>query len=420
MTAPDEWRVELERIETALVWAWLEGPSFRDRWTPEPSDFSTDRTAAMAKACRAMLASGLRPSPGIQLVDALRTAGDLRKHWTAGRGPVSVPSAAPDEDLGRWLTLRLRFALRQRLVELVLGMTLGGDLSGERKALLEAITSSANSGRAPATSLPDGLLAAYQEGTRHSSRSYSTGFTELDALTGGCRPGHVWAIGAPTNWGKSSLLLALADHHLQTHSTGALLVTCEDAPSLLFSRWLARRASISGRALRDARLSDDEHERAVQAVNDSHAAGVRPVILDGRGRPVEQIARDVAAHVATHTIGLVLVDYLQCITSERVSQDRRTEINHVARTMTDVIKTSGAAGVLASQLTGEDLRESRDVEHAAEVVLIGRKAEDGSRSLFLKKNKTGPADAVVMLEWDSESGSFTTHTPMDYGIPDAD
>jgi replicative DNA helicase len=119
----------------------------------------------------------------------------------------------------------------------------------------------------------------------------------------------------------------------------------------------------------------------------------------------------------------VLVDYLQCIGTARATQDRRAEINHIARTLFDAVKTSGAAGVLASQITGENVRESRDVEHAAEVVLIGRRETEppGARkkpphamTLFVKKNKCGPKDAVIDLEWEELNGSFRTELPDEY------
>jgi hypothetical protein len=410
----DDWRSELDRLERGLLWAWVEGPSFRTRWTPVPSEFSTDRSAALAGACVAMLASGLRVDTTTQLVDALRNSGSLNKFWPFGRGLESGPSIDPDGDLVRWGTLRIRFALRQRLVEVVSGMTLGGDLSRERKALLEAVTGASISSPIPAINRPDGMMAALADSESVREHTYSSGVQLLDSLVGGLRPGYIWVLGAPTNWGKSSLLLAFADHHIETRSTGVLFVTCEDAPSLLFSRWIAKRAKVGGKALRDGKLELEEKAEAYRVIGE--ARDKRPVMLDARGRSVEQIAREIVAHVATHSISLVLVDYLQCITAERVTQDRRSEINHVARTLTDAIKTSGAAGVLASQLTGEDIRESRDVEHAAEVVLIGRK-EDGQHSLFVKKNKSGPADSVISLEWDSDTGSFITETP--WGFQDA-
>jgi replicative DNA helicase len=132
-----------------------------------------------------------------------------------------------------------------------------------------------------------------------------------------------------------------------------------------------------------------------------------PVIADGRGKPVELICQELQRLNALHPISVVLIDYLQCITTSTKTDDRRGQINHIARSLTDTIKGMGAAGVLASQLTGDDIRESRDVEHAAEVVLIGRK-DNGRMSLFVKKNKSGPNDQEIELTWDSVTGSFAT------------
>ncbi len=49
-----------------------------------------------------------------------------------------------------------------------------------------------------------------------------------------------------------------------------------------------------------------------------------------------------------------------------------------------------------------------------EVVLIGRKSDDGSMALFVKKNKCGPKDAVISLDWDSLNGSFRTAVPFEW------
>ena len=204
------------------------------------------------------------------------------------------------------------------------------------------------------------------------------------------------------------MALAVLDHH-QLNGRRALLVSCEDAPELLATRLLCRRANLPGAPARDGTLSQGHLDRATQEVIRAAERGPAPVLIDGRGRNCEHLAGDIRAAARAHGIGLVLVDYLQCITTERETQDRRAEINHIARTLTDAIKTSGCAGILLSQLTGEDIRESRDVEHAAEVVLIGRKGEsNGELSLFVKKNKCGPKDQVVSLDWEPLNGSFRT------------
>lgn len=205
---------------------------------------------------------------------------------------------------------------------------------------------------------------------------------------------------------NSSLALAVLDHH-QLNGRRALMVSCEDAPELLATRLLCRRARLPGGAARDGRLTESQLAAAECEVARAADRGPAPVLIDGRGRDCEHLAGDIRAAARAHGVGLVLVDYLQCITTGRETQDRRAEINHIARTLTDAIKTSNCAGILLSQLTGEDIRESRDVEHAAEVVLIGRKDESGL-SLFVKKNKCGPKDQVIQLEWEPLNGSFKT------------
>jgi len=408
------WMAEIGRLERSLLAAWVSGPFFRSQWTPKASEFSDMRTKALAGACAAVAARGSSVHPGVAVVQELSRTRELVALWEPGATVLPEnPSRDPESDLVRWRRIKMQLALRQRLAALSSAMVMGGEMGKTTQSLLEAIRGASAGAPNPLYTLGEGLLSAYQSATTNGTRAYATGFSALDRLTGGARPGHIWSLGAPTNWGKTAGLLAFADNHLLTHSSGVLIVTCEDDPELIFTRWLARRAGVKGTRIRDGRMRPEEVDQASAAVN---AAGsdTRPVILDGRKSSVEAIASDIAALVPIHGVRLVLVDYIQAITTERTTQDRRIEINHIARTLMDTIKTSGAAGILASQVTGEDLRESRDVENASEVVLIGRKSEEGMRSFFLKKNKTGPNDCVIDLEWDDYTGSFVTQREENY------
>ncbi len=401
-----DWHAEMSRLEGRLLAAWCAGPSFRGRWTPDPREFFTERHRAVASACVAVNALG-SPDPSVAIVAQLHRSGDLKKYWKAGDAPLPIDVVQdPEADLGRWRDLRIAFALRQRLVETLSALTLDSPLPKFRSDVLEAASQASVSGLAKSYTLPEGLSLAYQAMSKRDATQATSGYAALDGATGGLRRGHVWVMGAPTNWGKSSWLLSIADRHMQTHGRGVLMITCEDEPEMLFTRWLCRRAQLPGKAARDGVLDSRQLQAATDAIRSSQTGIDKPVMLDGRGRPVERLAEDIRAAVANDGIGLVLVDYLQCIATTRESQDRRNEINHIARTLTDAIKTCNCAGVLSSQLSGEDIRESRDVEHAAEVVLIGKKSDNGELSLFLKKNKTGPSGFEIPLTWDDVSGTF--------------
>jgi hypothetical protein len=407
---------QIAQLEERLLGTWTRRPSLRAAWTPEPAEFFTVRSQAVAGACRSV-ADLAGNDLGTPLVMALASAGKLGL-WETGSPVVAHDDESdPIRALARWRELRSLQALQKGLHQALAAIGPSSDLSTARGRVHEALAAADAQAATVAYSDEALMSTALEAATVRRVAGYATGFGELDEVTGGLRPGHVWVLGAPTNWGKSSWLLALVDHCRRICGRRALFVTAEDAPELLGTRLLCRRAGLPGRAARDGRLTAQHLARASDEVVAARARGAGPVMLDGRGRDVEHLAGDIRAATRAHGIEIVVVDYLQCIGTARTTQDRRSEINHIARTLTDAIKTSGAAGVLASQLTGEDIRESRDVEHAAEVVLIGRREPDPPHALklFIKKNKVGAKDAVIDLEWDNLNGSFRTDTPVDYG-----
>jgi KaiC/GvpD/RAD55 family RecA-like ATPase len=414
------WHSELQRLELGLVATWVQGPRFRARWTPKPSEFSAAPAQALATACAALASrlevAGTGADLGVPLMAELHASGALRRHWAAERSPLPVaPFQDPDAKLVEWRRLRTMFALATMTQEWLLGVTPGADPQAAMSGLLRAIEACYVNGPLKGYSKADLIGRAILSATQGSGVGSFSGLPDLDRITGGIKRGHVWAIGAPTNWGKTSLLLAILDHTIEVHGAKALLVTCEDDPDMIGDRWLARNAGIDGMAIRDKKLRGAEFDKANDVLCAARALGPNAVVLDGRGQTVEAIANSVRSHVAAHGVQLVLVDYLQCIKTERATDDRRGEINHIARTLTDAIKVSGAAGVLASQLTGEDLRESRDVEHAAEVVLIGKRNEETkAMTLWVKKNKTGPAHGEIEVELDPVTGALYQRRDADH------
>lgn len=398
-------------LESRLIATWLRGPALRERWTPVASEQSTPRTQALAAACQALAARGTQTSDrgdvSLWLVDELTRSGALTRLW-ALRDLVLPDDTLqdPDEAVRQHRAMRTAFALRQRLLEESLAWAPSVDLADAQKRLYEAIRAASVDSPIKAYSDAELMGMALNAAGRKESPGAFSGLATVDRVTGGIRPGHVWVIGAPTNWGKSSLLLAVLDHAIDVHGARALLVTCEDSPEMLAGRLAARRCGIDGMAIRDGKSSADDMARISDELLRAKARGDGPVMLDGRGQTVEHIAHTVRTLVAQHGIMLVCVDYLQCMRSAVKQENRRLEINAIARTLTDAIKTSGAGGMLASQLTGDDIRDSRDVEHAAEVVLIGKRSDSGALSLFIKKNKSGPCDTTVQLAIDSRTGAL--------------
>lgn len=279
--------------------------------------------------------------------------------------------------------------------------------------------------------------AAQDARAKKSNRSLTTGHYRLDAATCGFEPGFVWVMGASTSWGKSTWLVSIADENIQRKKR-VLIVSAEDPESLYGRRLLLRRARVSAHRLRHKRLTQEELERI--AVVEREAEDM-PVFLSAYGKPFEKLAPRIEGIVRSEGIDMVAFDYLQALTTEKRSKDRRQEVNHLTRLCTDLVKNQGKAGLILSQLTTDkqtkgppseySIRESQDVSNGAEVIVLGytpdrdvlsndRPGRDaqgrelepevifkaGQRYLLLVKNKAGERKLSLQMDWNEHSACF--------------
>jgi replicative DNA helicase len=260
-------------------------------------------------------------------------------------------------------------------------------------------------------------------GERSNVDACTTGITELDAVTGGLRGGHVWVLGASTSWGKSSFAVAVADVNIQL-GRRVLIVSVEDDPRLYGRRLIARRANVNAVGLRDGTLSRDELARVVDVIQKAEEL---PFVWFAVDQPAEKIAEHLEWAIEEHQIDLVILDYLHEFRGSGRFENRRDEVSRVAAALRGAIKAKQASGLILAQITQDpkdppdrlpsrlSIRDSRDVCNAAEVVVLGftpkRSLRDlemfeGRRYLLVDKNKDGPNGAIVDLEWDPLSASF--------------
>lgn len=270
----------------------------------------------------------------------------------------------------------------------------------------------------------DGLSAAMSRAfaPRRSQQMTSTD-SRIDAATGGLRAGKVWLIGAFTSWGKSNLAIAIADENM-AQGKNVLIVSSEDDEATYFDRLLCRRSRVNASSLRDNCLTPAERDAITETVRRGER---KPFFINGIGRTIESLAPQVKRAIVELDIHLCLFDYVQTFQTSKKSQDRRAEVEHTARVLTDVIKTvkpGGIAGVILAQLTPRtgdsapdmfSVRESNGLAMAAEVVLIGYQSKKeipelgimpGDRLLRIEKAKGGVPGATLKMDWDPRSACF--------------
>ena len=411
--------------EASVLSAWFYDRKFQAAWVPVPGLFVMATHRAIAEVCAAR-GAGLSDT---SLVLDLKRRDKLKLFEGGAEGVTAVIHGTPTE-LDPWKALeRLRelnglAALREGITKALAGIEQGKGLSGVQDLVSDALTAAASCRGSSAMSVQGLLAIALEHATRlDKQRGCSVGNDALDRSTGGVRPESVWVFGADTSWGKSSWEVMVADINL-TAKKRVLVVSCEDAPLLFGNRLLARRTQTSFWRLRDAELRPDEISVATTAVANAEQ---EPFYIDGRGRPVEQLASDIRSVVTAEGIHLVFVDYLQCMRTEKAIDRRNNEVAYVARVATDAIKMSGAGGVLFTQITVDPTKkhpdkhspkESKDVSNAAETALFGYLEEQAGaavaaeprRMIFLDKNKDGPRGFHTEQRWNNNWAGFVAES----------
>lgn len=299
------------------------------------------------------------------------------------------------------------------------------DLNKAGKPLPDAKTNV----RAIATNVPrvytvkDLLDASVVKLKEAKGNHLSTGHKELDMITGGFRPGFTWLFGATTSWGKSSFLVQITDDAIHAGKR-VLIVSSEDTEEVYGDRLMVRRARVDAMRYRDKRLEPAEFNRVADVATKAEEL---PVFVDARRYPVEDLAGHLTNIIREHKIDLVAFDYVQEFRSKRRFQDERVKFREIASVLRHVTKDAKIAGIIFSQLTTsentkmptrDNIRESRDMAHAAEVIVLGFQPEKpidmgggkfiavGTKCLFIDKVKNGPRNRIVTLEWNESLASF--------------
>jgi replicative DNA helicase len=216
----------------------------------------------------------------------------------------------------------------------------------------------------------------------------STGFAELDGLTGGYRPGELWIVAGRPGMGKS--IIAVSSATKVARAGHAVLAFSLELPEDQFTArlladmaYLARRPVTFSQILR-GHLDDEEMWLVVAAQRDLARIPLvvdyssRLTVIDLRARIHAERKRAAAKG---QPLAVVFIDYLKFIqASDRYRGNRVYEVGEISGALKQIAKDEGVCVVLLAQLNRglesrddkrpglADLRESGDLEQDADVV----------------------------------------------------
>lgn len=246
----------------------------------------------------------------------------------------------------------------------------------------------------------------------------SSGFTALDTLITGLNKSDLILIAARPAMGKTSFALNIASHVGKKSGKEVAIFSLEMSNEQLVSRLLSAEGQIPSYNLRTGQLSPEEWVRLASAADILSRSQI--YLCD---TPSISVAEMKAKLRRQRNLGLVVIDYLQLMTTGRRDGNRVQEISEITRNLKIMAKELNVPVVTLSQLSRgpesrtdhrpmmSDLRESGSIEQDADIVMFLYRdeyynqdsEEHNVAECIVAKNRHGEAD-TVKLAWD---GQFT-------------
>lgn len=258
-------------------------------------------------------------------------------------------------------------------------------------------------------------------------RGTATGFTELDNILAGLQKSNLIILGARPSVGKSSLALDIARHAATKENVAVGVFSLEMSKEELIDRLICAEANIDLWKLRTGKLSSTGENDDFSRIG--HAMGIlseAPIFIDDTASLNVMEMRTMARRLqAEHSLGLLIIDYLQLIEGRGKTDNRVQEVSDISRSLKGLARELNIPILALSQLSRgiesrqdqrpklSDLRESGSIEQDADVVLfiyredrVNKDAENKNiADIFVAKHRNGPI-GEAKLYFSQETTSF--------------
>ena len=239
-------------------------------------------------------------------------------------------------------------------------------------------------------------------------RGVPTGFADLDQVTTGLHGGQMIIVAARPGVGKSTLALDILRSCSIKHALPSIIFSLEMSKSEIVMRLLSAETRIELARMRSGRLNDDDWARLARRMAEIDSA---PLYIDDSPNLTMMEIRAKARRLKQKTdLRLVVVDYLQLMTSGKRVESRQDEVAQFSRQLKLLAKELDVPVVAISQLNRGpeqrtdkkpqlgDLRESGQLEQDADMVIFIHRPDSydrdspraGEADLILAKHRNGP------------------------------
>ena len=241
-----------------------------------------------------------------------------------------------------------------------------------------------------------------------------TGFRELDELTHGFSGGQMIIVAARPAMGKSTLALDFARSAAVNNGMTAAFFSLEMGRNEIAMRLLSAEARIQFQDLRKGDIRDEDWDKMSLAVDRLNEVPL--FIDDSPNMSLMEIRAKCRRLKQRNNLKLIVLDYLQLLSSGKRVESRQQEVSEFSRTLKLLAKELDVPIIALSQLNRgseqrtdkrpqvSDLRESGSIEQDADMVLLLHRDEvydketprAGEADIIVAKNRAGPTRDIVV------------------------
>lgn len=370
-----------------------------------------------------LYASG-EPADAVTVSNALSKSGDLARIGGAAYLHTLIQSVPTSANAIFYAEIVRELALLRRLVTAGTRIVqMGYDAQGDTDDLINRAQSEIYQVTERRTTedyvrLSEALQPTIEEIERSGSHDgdtagVPTGFYEFDELTNGLHPGQMIVIAARPGVGKSTLALDFARSAAIHHEQTTVIFSLEMGRIELTTRLLSAESSIPLQKLRQGKL-DDERDWTTLANTMGKINDAPLFIDDSPNMALTEIRAKCRRLKQQHDLKMVVIDYLQLMTSGKRVESRQQEVSEFSRSLKLLAKELEVPVIALSQLNRSseqrndkrpmvsDLRESGSIEQDADMVLLIHREDmydkesphAGEAIIMVAKHRNGPTGEI--------------------------
>ena len=234
----------------------------------------------------------------------------------------------------------------------------------------------------PIRSIVIDVIAEIEEAARNKGQvtGLSTGFKDLDNKLTGMHGGELLLVAARPAMGKTAFVLNIAHDLAVMHNIPVAVFSLEMSKEQLVSRMIAIDAMVDSKKMKVGDLSDDDWDKVIES---TEAISKAPLYIDDNSSiTVSELRSKCRKLKQNKDIQLIILDYLQLMSSARHVESRQIFIAEVSRAMKNIARELNIPVIALSQLSRavdsrpdhkpvlSDLRESGSIEQDADVVMF--------------------------------------------------